>query len=66
MDYPKRIDTISKEMSILYFKGLAVKLLSSDVFLPLKINFISANSADPDLGPHCLANNLLTNIQNKK
>ena len=73
MDYPTYIDTISMEMSILYFKGLLVKFLLNDVSLSLKIVFILANSANLDkippyhvafhLGLHCLPNMLFT--QNK-
>ena len=44
MDYPIHIDTICMELSILYFKGLPVKLFINDV-LSLTIVFILANSA---------------------
>ena len=64
VDYPIHIDTISMELSILYFEGLLVKIsIKFDIFLSLKIVFILANSADPDemlpyaafhLGLHCL------------
>ena len=37
MDYSILIDTISKELSILYFKGLLVKSSLDDVFLSMKI-----------------------------
>ena len=36
------------ELSILYFKGLLVKIVENYVFLSLRIVFIIANSADPD------------------
>ena len=44
MDYPIHIDTISRDLFILYFKGLSVinYISVSEVF------FINANSADPD------------------
>ena len=45
MDFPMYIDTISMESSILYFKGLQVKISV------LKIGFISTNSADPEEMP---------------
>ena len=54
MNFPIYIDTISMDMSILYFTGSLVKI---------SIFFILANSADPDemlhyvafhLGLHCL------------
>ena len=59
------------ELSILYLKGC----LSNDMGVPLKTDFISANSADPDEMPHyaafhqglrCLPKNLFTGIQNEK
>ena len=37
MEYPKHIDTISMELSILYFKGFSVKISINVVFLSLKI-----------------------------
>ena len=61
MDFPIHNDTkvaISMGLPILYLKGSQV-----DVFLPLKVVLILANSADPDeiqhyaafhLGLHCL------------
>ena len=58
MDYLTHIDTIRMELSILYFRGLTVKILRNDVFMHLKIALIVANSADPDTtfnqGLHCL------------
>ena len=52
------------ELSILYFKGFLVKILKKGVFLPLKIVFILANSADEML--HCLPKYQFTGIQNEK
>ena len=52
MDYPIHINTIKMELSILYLKGLSVKISKNDAFLSLKIVFILANSADPDEMPH--------------
>ena len=55
--------------------GCQSKFLSNDVFLSLKIVFISAISADPDkmpscmafhLGLHCLPKYLFTCTQNEK
>ena len=59
MDYPIHIDTISIELSILYFKRLVVKILYKIMYV-----LILANNADPDemppyaasafhLGLHC-------------
>ena len=66
---------MSMELSILYFKGLSLKILQNDVFLSLKIVFILAKSVDPYeilpyasfyLGFHCLPKYLFTSIQNEK
>ena len=43
MDYSNHIDTISMELSILYFKGLSI--YENNVFLSLKIFFILATCA---------------------
>ena len=48
IDYSIHIDTISMELSILFFKGFQVKISTKDVFLTMKIVFILASSADPD------------------
>ena len=70
MDYPILIDTLSMELSVLFFKRLPVKISMS-----LKIVFFLANSADPDemrsnaalhLVLHCLLKYLFTCIQNGK
>ena len=72
IDYPIHIDTISMELSILYFKGLQVKISINDAFLSLRIVFILANRADHDeiwllvafhLGLYCLPKYLFTVIQ---
>ena len=47
MDFPIHIDTISTDLSILYFNGSHVKISKF-----LNIFFILANSADPDEIPH--------------
>ena len=68
LDYPIHIDTICIELSILYFKGLPLKIsikwcisVSEDSFFIFV--YIFANSADPDevppyeafhLGLYCL------------
>ena len=48
MAYTTDIYTISMVLSILYFKGLSVKMSKNDVPLSLKIVFILASTADPD------------------
>ena len=54
--YPIHFDTISMELSILYFKGLPMEVFIKCIdiyFLSLKIVFILANSAYPDeMPPH--------------
>ena len=69
MDYPIHIDTICMELSILYFKGLQVKLSINDVLLSLTIVFILANSASlMKLSGISSGSSLpkLTGIQNEK
>ena len=51
MDYPIHIDTISMDLSILYFKGLPAKY-----FIKLY----------PDLGLSCLPKYLFTGVLNEK
>ena len=63
------------ELSILYFKGLPVKIIIKLCLLSLKIVFfILANCEDPDemlpyaafhLALHCLPKYLFTGIQNE-
>ena len=62
MDYPIHIDTISMELSILYFKGLSVKISKNYAFLSLKIVFILANSADHDEMPHKSGSTLFAKV----
>ena len=73
MAYSSHNYTISMDLSILYFKGLLVKISINDIFLSLKIVCILANSADSDEMPpyvafhqglHCLPKYLLTDTQN--
>ena len=71
MDFPIHIDTISMDLSILYFKGTQVKNLIFFIFLSLKI----VNNQYPDemlhytafhLVLHCLPKYLFIGIQNEK
>ena len=64
MNYTIHIGTISMDLSILYFKGLPIKIsIKWYISVPehddsLKIVFIFANSADPDecrIMLHCLS-----------
>ena len=48
-DYPIHIDAMSMELSILYFKGLSLKILQNDVFLSMKIVFILSYNEMPFL-----------------
>ena len=63
MDYHIHIDTISMELSILYFKGLLVLISLKRCISVTEDCFILANTADPDemlpyaafhQGLHCL------------
>ena len=51
MDYPILLDTLTVELSILYFKEVPVKISINYVFQSLKLTLILANSADPDEMP---------------
>ena len=80
MDFPINIDTISMDLSVLYFKGSQVKIsrfyYTVFIFLSLTISvLILANSADHDemllyaafhQGLHCLLKYPFINIQNEK
>ena len=69
-------DTISKELSMLYFKGSPVKIyIILCISVPGDFFFHLANSAGPDeippyaafhLGLQCFPKYLLTGIQNEK
>ena len=75
MDFPIHVDKISMELSILYFKGLPVKILyKNEVLLSPKIAFILANSSGPDgmcpyaafhLDFHCLPVSRMKRIEQK-
>ena len=45
MEFPTHIDTISMELSILYFIGSQVITSKNIVFLSLKIDFVLSDSA---------------------
>ena len=62
MEFPIKFDTVWSGRSIVYIKGSQV-IISKNIFLSLKVDFVLANSADPDemlhyvafhLGCHCL------------
>ena len=50
MEYPIKFDTVSSGWSILYIEGVTCIFFfkTNIVFLSLKIDFVLANSADPD------------------
>ena len=71
MDYPIPIDTITMELSIMYFKGLQVKISLKLYIFCHQDCFIVSNSADPDemlpyaafhLNFHCFLKYLFTGI----
>ena len=70
MEFPIKLDTVKSGWSIVYAEGS-----KNIIFLSLKINFILANSADPDempnyaafhLGAHCLPKYPFRGFQNTK
>ena len=55
MKFAIKFNTVTSGWSIVYIEGLQVMIKKTKLFL--KINFVLANSADPDemhLGLHCL------------
>ena len=48
MEYPIKFDTVMSGWSFVYTEGSQVIIDKKNVFLSLKIDFVSANSADPD------------------
>ena len=71
MDFPIHIDTISMDLSILYFKGHRSKFLKIEhISVPEDCFYLMANSADPDEMPHYaafyLGLYLFTGTQNEK
>ena len=55
MELPTKFDTLTSGWSIVYIEGLQVKISKNIIFLSLKIDFVLANSEDPDemLLLHC-------------
>ena len=71
MNFSIKFDTVKSRWSIVYIEGLQVIIN----FLSLKINFVLANSADPDeiphyatfhFGLHCLPRYLFWGYQSTK
>ena len=52
MEFPIKFDTVKSGWSIVYTEGSQVIIEKKNVFLSLKIDFVLANSADPDEMPH--------------
>ena len=49
MDFPIHIDTKSRQLSILHFNGLSVKIsMKRCISVPKECFYLIANSADPD------------------
>ena len=55
MDSSFWLYTIYFEWSIIYIEGSQVIISKNIVFLSLRIDFVLANSADPDEMPHYVA-----------
>ena len=51
MEFPIKFDTVKSGWSIVYFKGSQV-IISKNIFLSLKIDFVLGYSADPEEMPH--------------
>ena len=66
MDYPIHIDTISMELSNLYFKGSQVKTVFYFHSQRLFSSKQTVHYAAFHLGLHCLPKYLSTSIQNEK
>ena len=75
MGFPMNVDRLVWNCPFCILMGCQSKFLSNDVFLSLKIVFISAISADPNkmspymafhLGLHGLPNYQFNSIQNEK
>ena len=52
MELPIKFDTVKSGWSIVYIEGSQIIISKYIVCLSLKIDFISAKSADPDEMPH--------------
>ena len=52
MEFSIKFDTGKSERSIMYIKGSQIIISKNILFLTLKIDFVLANSADPDEMPH--------------
>ena len=50
MEFPIKFDTVKSGWFIVYFQGLPLIISPKNIFLSLKVDFVLANSADPDLG----------------
>ena len=55
MKFPIKFDTVKSGWSIVYIEGSHALVSKLNVFLYLKIDFVLANSADPDEMPHYVA-----------
>ena len=55
MELPIKFDTVKSGWSIVYIEGSQVIISKNIEFLSLKIDFVLANSADPDEMPHYAA-----------
>ena len=58
MEFSIKLHTIKSRRSIEYIEGSQVLFSKNIVFLPFKIGFVFANSADSDEMLHDLANHL--------
>ena len=55
MEFPLQFDTVKSGWSIVYIEGSQVIISKNILFFSLKVDFVLANSADPDEMPHYVA-----------
>ena len=55
MEFPIKFDTAKSGWSIVHIEGSQVIISKNIIFLSLKIDFVIANSVDPDEMPHYVA-----------
>ena len=62
MEFSIKFYTVKSRRSIVYIKGPQVIISKTIVFLSLKINFVLANSADPDEMLHSSGSSLFAKV----
>ena len=52
MEFPIKFDTVKSGWSIVYIEGSQIIIFKTIIIFSLKVEFVLANSADPDEMPH--------------